>query len=258
MSLPTRLLCIRIAAHAAPSTLARTFVVYVVLAVAGAVGYQSLQYLPGVQGREMTAGTSLYFVYAAFQIGVWRARRVRERNLAVLVPHRLTGVARPTGVVDGWYGATAATTFAGGALLALSMFVAVPGARTYAWSWLGLLTLGALCTGVIVRATLREPVIAEDDESLAADGLLRREAIQRTAPAGYSALVLFDVFGEGRQPHAYTTLLIGYVALCLALQCAAAITQRRRKLPPGHYGTVETAIAPAETAADVWKPPVRG
>ncbi|WIX77850.1 hypothetical protein QRX50_41705 [Amycolatopsis carbonis] len=69
--------------------------------------------------------------------------------------------------------------------------------------------------------------------------------------------MLFDVFGEGRQPPAFTGLLIGYVALSLALQCVGLITQSRRKLPPGHYGEPETA--PAETADDdVWKPVVRG
>ncbi|WIX77849.1 hypothetical protein QRX50_41700 [Amycolatopsis carbonis] len=184
VSLPTRLLCIRIGAHSvAPSTWLRTVPTYVVLAIGGAVGYQSLQELPGVAGREMTSAVTIFFVIAGFQVSWWRARRLRERNLAALVPHRLTGVARPKGVVDAWFGTTTAITFAGGAFLALAMLAAVPETRTWAWSWLGLLAVGAICTAVIVVATLREPVLAEDDASLAAGELLRREAVQSTAPA---------------------------------------------------------------------------
>src|SRR4051794_40775302 len=56
-----------------------------------------------------------------------------------------------------------------------------------------------------------------------------REAVQATAPAMYTLPVLFDIFGEGRQPPAFTGLLIGYVALCLALQCAGPIALSRRK-----------------------------
>ncbi|MEV4597162.1 hypothetical protein AB0K15_07150 [Amycolatopsis sp. NPDC049253] len=258
VSLPTRLLCIRIGAHSvAPSAWLRTVAIYAVLAVGGAVGYQSLQELPGVHGREMTSAVTLFFVIAGLQVGWWRARRLRERNLAASVPHRLIGVARPKGVVDGWFGATAATTFAGGAFLALAVFAAVPEARTWAWSWLGLLAVGAICTGVIVVATSREPVLAEDDASLAAGELLRREAVQATAPAMYTLPVLFEVFGEGRQPPAFTGLLIGYVVLCLALQSAGPIALSRRKLPPGHYGEPETAAA-LTADDDVWRPVVRG
>ncbi|WP_329059457.1 hypothetical protein [Amycolatopsis sp. NBC_01480] len=251
---PTRLLSIRIAAHLAPGTWLRTFPVYAVLAVVGTLAYLSLEWLPGVRREEMTESVPMFFIYAAIQVGLWRARRLRERNLVELVPHPLTGVARPTGVVDGWYVATAAVTFAGGAALAVSMFAA--GARTYAWSWLGLLAVGAICTGVVLRSTLRQPVLAEDDGSLAADGLLRREAILASTPAIYSVPVIFDVINEGRQPHAFTGLIVGYVALCLALQAAVIIAQQRRKLPPGHYGTTETAPVPVTTTGDnVWKPP---
>ncbi|MEV6902987.1 hypothetical protein [Amycolatopsis sp. NPDC051372] len=151
VSLPTRLLSIRIAARTSPSAWLRTFPVYAGLAIIGAVGYQSLQYLPGVRGVEMTEATTLFLLFAALQISQWRARRRRERSLDLLVPHRITGAARPIGVIDAWYTATAVTTFAGGALLALSMFVAAAGARTYAWSWVGLLTAGALCTTVVVQ-----------------------------------------------------------------------------------------------------------
>lgn len=221
VNLPTRLPCIRIAAHLTPSTWLRTFPVYAVLGIAGSEAYLSLQELPGVHGREMTESIARYFLFAAIQVGLWRAPRVRERNLVALVPYRLTGLARPTGLLDGWYVAAATTTFAGGALLALSMVVAVPSARTYAWSWLGLLMVGAICTGVVLRSTLREPVVAENDGSLAADELLRREAIQATMPAIYALPVVFDIAGEGRQPH-------------------AAIAQRRRKLPPGYYGAIHS------------------
>ncbi|WP_328608377.1 hypothetical protein OG943_04440 [Amycolatopsis sp. NBC_00345] len=256
VNLPTRLLCIRIAAHLTPGTWLRTFPVYAVLGVVGSLGYQSLELLPGVRGREMTESIPLYFIFAAIQIGLWRARRVRERNLVELVPHPLTGVARPTGLLDGWSVAAAVTTFVGGALLAVSMFVA--GARTYAWSWLGLLAVGAICTAVVLRSTLREPVLAENDGSLAAGELLRREAIQGTLPAMYSVPVVYDIVGEGSQPHAFTTLLLGYVALCIVLQAAAAIAHRRRKLPPGYYGTTEIAPIPVETTDEnVWRPATR-
>ncbi|WP_326834208.1 hypothetical protein VSH64_04665 [Amycolatopsis rhabdoformis] len=260
VSVPTRLLSIRIAAHTAPSTWLRTFPLHAVLALAAGVGYSSLQYLPGVAGREMTEAIPLVFVLAAIQLSLWRARRVRERNLAATVPHRRTGIARPIGVVDGWSAATAATTFLGGAALALAMAVAVPGAWTYAWSWLGLLAVGALCTAVVVGATVREPVLAEDDASLAAAGVLRREAVVAAMPAMYAVPVLFDVFGGNRQPAAFTPLLLGYVALCLVLQLGAALAQRRWKLPPGHYGTVErTRETPPAAVSDenVWKPAAR-
>ncbi|SEP00773.1 hypothetical protein SAMN04489732_103195 [Amycolatopsis saalfeldensis] len=196
----------------------------------------------------------LYFFFAALQIGQWRARQVRLRNLVALVPDRVTEVTRPTGLVDGWFVAAVAGTFLGGAALALSMFVA--GARTYAWSWLGLLALGAICTGVVLCSTLREPVIAEDDGSLAADELLRRQAIATTIPAIYSVPAAFDLVGEGRPPHAFTGPILGYVALCLALQTGVAIAQRHRKLPPGHYGTTDsgTGETTPDTSDNVWRP----
>ncbi|HEY2058652.1 MAG TPA: hypothetical protein VGH57_09815 [Amycolatopsis sp.] len=87
---PTQLLCIRIVAHLAPSTWLRSFPVYAVVGIVGGLAYTSLEWVPGVRGREMTESVPLYFIFAAIQVGLWRARRVRERTLVELVPSPLT------------------------------------------------------------------------------------------------------------------------------------------------------------------------
>jgi hypothetical protein len=117
------------------------------------------------------------------------------------------------------------------------MFVATP-YRTYAWSWLGLLALGAVVFAVITTGVVRRPVIAEDEPSAAVDAVLRREDLYIAFPAASSVPVLVDLVTTHRQPPGFAPWLVGYAALAIALQIVGGLLGRWRRpvLPGGGYG----------------------
>ncbi|MEC3973893.1 hypothetical protein [Amycolatopsis sp. H20-H5] len=93
VSMPTRLLAIRIGGRLTQRHLRRYFS-YAALATLGSLGYSCLQYLPGVHGSEMTQSATLFFIYFALQLSVWRGRQLRERSLAARLS---SGSPAPTG-----------------------------------------------------------------------------------------------------------------------------------------------------------------
>jgi hypothetical protein len=254
VGIPTRLLALRLGVRysARPRPVLIRQVAILLLAVAGIGAYQSLQYLPGVRGVEMTDSKVVYFLGMGAQLAAWYPAWRRDRQAVDLLGDRMLARPRPSwrATLGGWYLASAAVTFAGGAALGVTMFVATP-YRTYAWSWLGLLALGAVVCAVIVTGVVRRPVIAEDEPSAAVDAVLRIEDPAFALPSLYAFPVLLDLVTTHRQPPGFAPWLAGYAALAIALQIAGGLAARRRRpaLPAGDYGVP----LPAQAAVG-WSP----
>lgn len=230
---PTRLLSIRLGTRKrARWTRLSYYWFLAILAICGAVGYQALQYLPNVRGKDMTESNALYFVYMALQFTTWLTGRKQDRRALQRLSLPATSFPRRSSwqVLGGWFIAGTVTTFGGGAALGVAMYLTTS-ARTYAWSWLGLLALSAIATTVTVNGVLRAPTIAEDEGSLAVDELVRTENAFALFPAMFAIPVLFDLISDNRQPHTFTWLLVGYAALSVGLQTVGIILNRRRRLP---------------------------
>ncbi|MBE1500903.1 putative membrane protein YedE/YeeE [Amycolatopsis lexingtonensis] len=241
VGVPTPLLATRLGGRTGGNALPLLIrlAVFLLLAAAAAVGYQCLQYLPGVRGVEMTESKVLYFLLAGNQLAFWSMIRAGDRRAARRLGARRLDRPRPSWreVPGGWFLASTAVTFAGGAALAITMFLATP-YRTYAWSWLGVLALGGVVFGVIATGIVRRPVLAEDEPSAAVDAVVRIEDLYLVMPAYYALPVLFDLLTTNRQPPGFGPWLIGYAGLALALQLVGSLRHRRRRpvLPPGDYG----------------------
>ncbi|MFJ1766826.1 hypothetical protein ACIOD2_41310 [Amycolatopsis sp. NPDC088138] len=256
---PTRLLATRLGVRVTPWR--RPMILWqaaiYVAALACGIGYQCLQYLPGVRGVEMTESKILYFILFGLQGAIWFALRRRDRQAAAALGGRALDRPRPPwrAVTDGWYLASAVVTFAGGAALGLTMYFAT-GYRTYAWSWLGVLGLSAVVFVAAFAGVVRRPVIAEDEPSLAIDALLRTEDLYAASPSMYAFPILLDLLTTHRQPPGFAPWLAGYAALAIALQAVGAIIHRRRRtaLPDGDYGRPLPAPLHAPAAVN-WSPP---
>ncbi|SDX35564.1 hypothetical protein SAMN05421504_1021137 [Amycolatopsis xylanica] len=195
-----------------------------------AVAYHCLQYLPNVRGVEMTESQGVYFIIGGTVVGFWLSIRGRERDLGGLPVS--ASVERPSWSkhLGGWYLASLVITFAGGTALAVAMYVTTS-ARTYAWSWLGALAWGALCTAVILVGTWRAPVIADDPASASVDAMLRVEDSFLAMPGYFAVLVLIDLVTTHRQPPEFTWWLLGYAVLAFGTSAISALTYWRRVSP---------------------------
>lgn len=211
-----------------------SYLIFMPLAVVGMVAYLALR------SGQMTVSGPLYFTLFAQQLAIWWLGRTQERAVGKRLAVHNTRPRRK--VLDRWTLTAVSITFGGGALLAITMFLTTPSARTYAWSWLGLLAIGAICTAVVLRSVQRAPAIADDEASAAVDELLHTEYADSAMPVLYAIPAPLDLLYENRQPQAFTWLLVAYVVLSVGVQAVAVLRRRRRKLPPGNYGL------PAETA----------
>jgi hypothetical protein len=216
---------------------------YYALAMIGGAAFFSLQYLPGVHGKEMVGSSVLFFLYFAIQFTYWHTGRKQEHEIAARLPDRAPESARTPNLklLGGWYLASTAIALPGGAAIAVTMFFVLPEARTYAWSWLALLVLSAICTAVILTGILNGPAVAEDSASLAIDDLLRARDAYGVAPPFVALPLLLD-FMEGRQPAAFTPWMIAYTVLSVGTLLIAVLRLRLRKLPPGYYGIPATPL----------------
>ncbi|WP_370968679.1 hypothetical protein [Amycolatopsis sp. cg9] len=241
VGVPTRLLATRLGVRGGAHT--RTLLIrlaaFFPVAIAGGVGYQCLQYLPGVRGVEMTESKICYFLLFGLQLAFWSAIRAGDRRAAHQLGAQRSDRPPPSWweLPGGWFLASAAVTFAGGAALGITMFLATP-YRTYAWSWLGVLALGGAVFGVIATGILRRPVLAEDEPSAAVDAVVRIEDLYLAMPSYCALPVLIDLLTGNRQPPGFGPWLIGYAGLALALQLVGGLRHWRRRpaLPPGGYG----------------------
>lgn len=233
---PTPFLSIRIGGlrTGSFSSLIVSYLIFAPLIVVGTFAYLSLR------GGQMTVSGPVYFVFFAQQLAIWRLCRTQERAVGKRLAVRRARRRRE--VLDGWTLATVSITFGGGALLGIAMFLTIPSAWTYAWSWLGLLAIGAICTAVVLRSAQCAPAVADDEASAAVDELIHTEYADSAMPAIYAIPVPLDLLYENRQPQAFTWLVVAYAVLSLGVQAVAVLRRRRRKLPPGNYGL------PAETA----------
>ncbi|HWO63174.1 MAG TPA: hypothetical protein VNO31_24385 [Umezawaea sp.] len=240
---PRPLLTVRLGQRNRRRVWLKHYAIVVVPTIVCGVGYSMLELLPTVNGSEMTEGVTITFLYVALQLTGWRTWSRVDRALAAHEELTSRDLPRPPWwkVLGGWYTAATAVTFAGGAALAVTVFATTP-ARTYAWSWLGLLAIGALSTAVVLTGVLRTPVIADDEATRAVDDLVRAENATVALPAMFAVPVVFDLF-EGKQPPGFTGVLIGYLVLAVGLQAVAAVLQSRRVLPPGDYGLPATRPA---------------
>ena len=213
------------------------FLLFGVLGLAGAIGYQSL--------FGATAAASAYFACFVIQLTLWRSVRARQRELAKAT-RPWPGATRDLSALGGWFAVALALAYVGGAALAVSMLSTAP---AYAVSWLGLLVLSALCGGGMLAGYARGPVLAEGPESLAVYRAVLAENIHSASPVAGGGPA-----HPGRRPRAplpagYGPLLIGYFVL-VAVAELLAYRRNRRPLPPGHYGEP----LPAQAAVD-WSPP---
>ena len=63
----------------------RWIVPAILVVTAANVGYQSLAFLPGVHGDELTGGAYLFFVMILLQLSLWVPVRVRDRQARALL-----------------------------------------------------------------------------------------------------------------------------------------------------------------------------
>jgi hypothetical protein len=234
---PTTLLASRLSVRRgkrSPDAFTEVFVVTALLCVAIAA-YPFLMLLPSVDRPDLPEGGFVFFIAAMVLLTTWLHVRAGDRQAAAKLGDRRLDRPRPPWreVLGGWYPATLAVTFGGGAVLGIVL--AATGSR-WALFWLALLALGAIVAAVILTGVLRRPVLAEDDGSLAVDVVTRFEDVRLVMPSLFAVPVVADlVFTElpGKP------WLIGYVVLAVGTNVIAWVAQRRRipALPAdGYYG----------------------
>ncbi|MFJ1760467.1 hypothetical protein ACIOD2_09135 [Amycolatopsis sp. NPDC088138] len=225
----------------------RYFAIVVGVSVIG--GGYPLLFGPGA--TQSGVGYSIFF---GIQLGLWDSIRRRERGLRASVPSR-SPVEPWWRVLGGWYIVSLVVAFAGGIALAVTMYFTTA-ARTYAVSWLGLLVLSALCSGVILTSVLRGRIFGEDPESLAVQRALRTERIYLAMPV----FVIFPIIMEllmlsgSRPPAESMPWLVRYIVAVVVLQAISGTLhwRRQRRLPPGDYGR---PLQPDPGTPVDWSPP---
>lgn len=233
VSMPTRLLALRIGARYRPERMELAGLVFGGVFLASAFGFMLVAAL--LKGK-LTASGPIYTACIASACTAWFTARRRERAIF----HRLGAAPaassrRPLAFAGPWFLGTAAVTFLGGAGLCVAMLAT---SAPYALSWLSLLLISAVAFGTIVTGVLRAPVIAEDEASRAVDDAWRRQDLYIAAPVLFAPPVLVDLF-EDRLPRGFTAPVIAYAAVVCVLQVIDVWQNRRAYLafPPGNYGT---------------------
>ncbi len=166
----------------------------------------------------------------------WRVRRA-DRRVAATLPRRAAHPVRP-----GWRtvlglprAAFAVTTFTGAMVLAIASLTARDGTAQYASVVLLVGLCGvAVATGVQLRHVLTHPVVADDEVSLTADGIMRVEdARDVTTPTAVWCLPTVSVLdtAPGWWVAAWCVFVaLGAVSLAL-ITVSAGLAARRRGTP---------------------------
>jgi hypothetical protein len=233
VSMPTRLLALRIGARYRPERLELAGLVFGGVFLASAFGFMLVAAL--LKGK-LTASGPIYTASIASACTAWFTARRRERAIFDrLGAAPAASPRRPLAFAGPWFLGTAAVTFLGGAGLCVAMLAT---SAPYALSWLSLLVISAVAFGTIVTGVLRAPVIAEDEASRFVDDVWRRQDLYTATPLLFGPPVLVDLF-EDRLPRGFTVPAIAYVVVVFVLQVIDLLANRRahRGFPPGNYGT---------------------
>ena len=233
VSMPTRLLALRIGARYRPERTELAGLVFGGVFFASALGFMLVAAL--LEGK-LTAGGPFYAACIASTCTAWFTAQRRERAIFDrLGAAPAASPRRPLAFAGPWFLSAAAVTFIGGAGLCAAMLAT---SAPYALSWFSLLAISAVAFGTIVTGVLRAPVIAEDEASRAVDDAWRRQDLYTAAPVVFALPVLTDLL-EDRLPRGFTVPVIAYVVAVFALQVIGALVNWRmnRAFPPGNYGT---------------------
>ncbi|MBE1500899.1 hypothetical protein H4696_007999 [Amycolatopsis lexingtonensis] len=135
------------------------------------------------------------------------------------------------GLLGGWYFASLAWTFAGGAALYAALAVTRPEDRTGALLSLAILAVGLVPAARVLFRAFFARVIAEDEPSAAVDGVVRaQDAHVFALPA------LFAVLAAGNAWTSWVVVQGGHAVIAVGTQLTAWLLFGRRPLPPGAYG----------------------
>lgn len=191
-----------------------------------------------VGGRDLVAPVSLAAFYLLTSAGIWllsRRQRAREARIAARLPRRAarSAVEHPVAVLGGAYLAAASITYLGGTGLGLgfALLSADPVDRALGLVFaVGTALVGAIA-GVVAWEETRRPAVAEDDASLMADDLLRRQDAHRVAPFTVAVALAFSASAHGTGE---SLTLLTFTVLTAALWVVSYVMDHRRKLPaPG-------------------------
>ncbi|WP_103355595.1 hypothetical protein [Amycolatopsis sp. CA-128772] len=166
----------------------------------------------------------------------WRRVRARERLAARLAPPGPRLPWRVAAAQVGWWNVTSVLiTYGGGVVLCAARFATSPPAAA---GWAVALALGAAGTVLVLGPVLRNPVIAEDEASLAVDAALRAYDALVFAPAAVLTLLAWiDLDATWPAMPPWFPVRVAYIVLAVGTLLAGRFSRRYRTLPPGTYGT---------------------
>lgn len=185
--------------------------------------------------RNLVAPVSLAALYLLASAGIWllsRRQRAQEARIAARLPRRAarSAVEHPVAVLGGTYLVAAIITYVGGTGLGIgfALLSADPVDRALGLVFaVGTALVGAIA-GVVAWEETRRPAVAEDDASLMADDLLRREDAHRVAPFTVAVALVFSASAHGTGE---SLTLLAFTVLTAGLWVTSYVMDHRRKLP---------------------------
>lgn len=189
-------------------------------------------------GRGYATGVLVVLV----QVCRWVTVRESERPAAGLGRPAERPAPRWTlGLLGGWYLTSVAVAYAGGLVLCVALYLAVPASGPTALLWLALLFLWAVQAGFVWRTVVRAPVVAVDPASFMVDAVLRVEDAHSYAPPALLAyLAGLDLLFEVPVPSWFVPSVVAYAATAVGTQLVGWGLHRRRSrvLRPNYDGAV--------------------
>lgn len=188
-----------------------------------------------VDGHNLLGVVQLAAFYVLMAGVSWwtsRVQRRSEQRVAAALPRRVahSALASPFEVLGGAHLTAVTFTYAGG--IGLGVGLALGGGHV-ADRTIGLVfAIGTLAFGVITAVVaveeVRRPALADDDESLAIDDVLRTEDAHRVLP--FPAVIAAISAAEAISVPVSAALL-GFAALTAVLWVFVFVRDHRRKLP---------------------------
>lgn len=169
----------------------------------------------------LVAGAVLYLGMLA----ALRHQRRADRRIGDALRHR---VARPAVVgvrrlVGAWFLGCALVTYGGGLAVGAgaALLASDPADRAVAVAFLAAVLLFATISGTVLAEVSRRPAIAEDEPSLTADEVLRREDAGRGLASPYLAVLALSAIPHSRSGDALMLLYLGYAMVTVVLWAVA-------------------------------------